>query len=123
LLTEHAAEDDPTIVLDWPLLLAHRSKIVAHQLVVIFHRQDEAGAQQKIELGGRNIPGLLRPQRIGLADQPAIFVEEYDRGTDGFISDRFARDASEPFADLVQLAPVELAADIVFEILRQIDVA
>ena len=89
---------------------------------MILHRQDKARAQEEIELGGRNVPGLFRPQRIGLANKPPVLVEKRDRGADGFVGDRLSRDLGEPLANLVQLAPVKLAADFVIEILRQVEI-
>ena len=123
LLAEHAVDDHARIVLQRPVLAARGVEIGGHQLVMLLNRQHEPGAQQQVDLGRRHFPRLGCTQGIQLADERAVFIIERDGGADGFVRYRLAHDLRKPAAQLFKLGAIELAANLVLEVLRQIHVA
>ena len=90
---------------------------------MLLNRQHQPGAQQQVDLGRGHFPRLGCAQGIQLADERAVFVIERDGGADGFVRYRLAHDLRKPAAQLFKLGAIELAANLVLEVLRQIDIA
>ena len=122
LLAEHAGQHDAAIVAHRPLLGTRRGKIIAQHDGMLLDRQHEAGAHHQIDLGGGCLPRPLRPEGVELAHQSAVLVVDRDRVPQLVVGYRLAAQLAEIVPQLGQLVDVEISADIVPIVLRNVEI-